>query len=1179
MVRTSLVVGLLLGCRIAVAAEDRVVRISAQGVQLPGGQFYADAGFDLLDWNGDGKLDVYLPDPAMTAGSVHLNEGSKTQPKFGCSLWYAQNLTEAEPQTVIGNQLQNLCDLNHDGLFDMIVFDGQLRLIYNTGTTNGPNHWNLALPAPFFPGSPQMIKDNTRYTLAPETMYWGKGVFPRQVLTLTVADWDGDGLEDLLVSRFKGEAPGVQSTGASEQWTPVGLAAISMPTLPPPARTPAFLKPLAQAPDRGLYFYRNTGAKEKPYFDRGVEITAPDGSSLAAPNPVVTDVDGDGIQDLVSTETAYACNTFRVDWPTPPSIVWFKRPVQSDAAHLQPARPVLDAAGKPIPAGVQARVADFRGAGVRDLLVQDPVTGIRWYQNTAQAMADRPVYAPPLALEGEDFARFGFMYQPLVVNWFGPNSRDLILHGCNDAHCQGAYRRTALYKNIATRPGEIKYAFAGYFNYRGNRSLVPQQFPFEDSSCGIYGSYVSLMPDDGSGKKRLMLSVSGQLYLFTNLAADGLTFETCTPMNIPVPNRNRCTGWQTIPVKAPEKVQYIRLSTWGPSLHIVAFEAIGDGTNWATAARGAQVTQTKGAPRNPQAMLTPGNTLSETETNFTSLSVQYWSSRAIVSFKKPVSLEKIRFQLADRDPSWYNTLWPFYWQGEQVRQSLNVGETWYTYNVEVSADQTNWTAVGDRMLNEMMRACPALVDWNGDGKCDLVLGVLNSNVGFPVNKEYRLYLNKGSNDEPKYDDYKPLCGENGAPLILSAYQFNTVGPQCGVAVLDRSGDGKSFDLVVEDAGPQTGLRYYRNVSSNSTELRFAWIKNIGEPVTIEYPVGYRYFYVGDVDGDGTPDLLNNIIFFKGVPAGAPPAVSDLTVTGADKEGLLLRWTRPPGAVRYDLRACASPAVTELDWAVQPSVTGEYTVAEGAAQTARLSLSGGKIVTVVVKSANIHGEMSTLSNGAGAAVPPLKRRVLRNGPAGAWGVPAYGGLQGCWLDAGKPAQPTPRKGGKLEVRTLIPQSVQKQRLILLRFTDLPRLAALEQATLELTSDPQSEKYPLQRMVSWVDVSCCAIRDDWDAATATYGEAAPGKPWAAGELDAGGTFLSKATPLFTVQPSLSLTWDVTRAVREALQAGRTSISLLVRAEYTGKYTGGYGFNFYGIDCPDTERRPRLCLVSTE
>jgi hypothetical protein len=142
---------------------------------------------------------------------VHQNIGTPVAPKFGHALWYPLNLTEAEPYGMYFTQTRALCDLNHDGLWDMLVYDGQPRMIYNTGTKHGPNHWKLAMPAPYFPGSPQMIKENTRFTVGMESMYWGKGVFPRQVLTWNVADWDGDGLEDLLICRFQDEAPGIQA--------------------------------------------------------------------------------------------------------------------------------------------------------------------------------------------------------------------------------------------------------------------------------------------------------------------------------------------------------------------------------------------------------------------------------------------------------------------------------------------------------------------------------------------------------------------------------------------------------------------------------------------------------------------------------------------------------------------------------------------------------------------------------------------------------------------------------------------------------------------------------------------------------------------------------------------------------------------------------------------------------
>ena len=1030
--------GLLLGFVLAtLAARAEAPRISSDGVRMPGCQLASDAGFDFIDWNDDGKLDLFLDDPGMINGAVHLNTGSRTGPKFDHAFWYPLNLTEAVPHDMYFTQTRAICDLNHDGLWDLLVYDGQPRLIFNTGTKHGPNHWNFTLPAPYFPGSPQMIKENTRFTVGMESMYWGKGVFPRQVLTWTVADWDGDGLEDLLICRFKEEAPGLAALPAQ----------FELPTNPVARST--WMEKLTAAPARGLYFYKNVGTRAQPWFDIGIEITTPDGQSIAAPNPAVMDIDGDGIPDLVSTETPYVCNAFRVDWPTRPSVVWFRRPANSDGAHLDPSRPIIDVAGKPIAAGVQARFADLRSTGVKDLFVLDPLTGLRWYQKSGAG------YEVPTVVQGADFARFGFMYQPLVVDWFGPNSRDLILHGCYDPHCQWAIRRTALYRNR----GGLQYEFVGFLNYQGDRAMVPQYFPFEERPYDVYGSYVAVMPADGTGKKRLVLSVNGKLTLFTDLAADGLTFQTRKPVNLPDPGSNRMKGWQEIPVSVTNKVQYIRINNERNGiganrdsyLHIVTFEALAGGTNWAP---GAAVSPAK----NPTAMLTGGN-----ESNFTTLA--YAMGPAIVTLPEPVALEQIRFRLSDREPGWSRMFRDFLWQGRPVRQQSELGELWFNYRVEVSADQTNWVVVAVRMTTPMMRSCPVFVDWNHTGKFDLVLGVLNANGIWPDNKEYRLYLNQGTNDDPKFADFQPLADETGKPLKLAAWWYKPYAPQCGIAVLDVNGKRA---LVVEDAEPQGGMRYYERVGEDS--LRFKFVKLLGDPAPIDYPTSYRYFYCGDVDGDGLPDVINcngGMVFFKGLPSGVTNVV-------------------------------AAPTGT----------------------------------------------------------------IVRTAEA-------------CTVDAAKPAEPPARQATKLEVRTLTPRG-PKQRLVLIRFTDLPPGAGVERATMELTTSPVDERYKLQ-VGAGCDLSCSSIRDDWEAATATFAEAAPGQPWAPGELDAGGAFLSMAEAIHTVQPRQTVVWDVTRAVREAQQASQTSISLLIRAEYTGKYVAGAGYNFYGPAAPQVEFRPRLCLFN--
>jgi hypothetical protein len=247
------------------------------------------------------------------------------------------------------------------------------------------------------------------------------------------------------------------------------------------------------------------------------------------------------------------------------------------------------------------------------------------------------------------------------------------------------------------------------------------------------------------------------------------------------------------------------------------------------------------------------------------------------------------------------------------------------------------------------------------------------------------------------------------------------------------------------------------------------MKLLGDPVPIDYPTNYRYFYCGDVDGDGIPDVINSngeMIFFKGLPTKA-----------------------------------TDPVLATDD--------------------------------LIVRSA-----------------------------------------EACTVDASKPNEPVVRKPTVLEARTQALKGPQKQRLVLIRFTDLPKLAGVGRATLELSTDPKLERFPLVGAAG-CDVSCSEIRDDWDAARATYAEAAPGKTWSPRELDAGGKFLALARQIDSVKPVQTLTWDVTPAVRAALQAGRTSISLLVRAEFTGNYGAGAGYHFCGPDWPRIESQPRLIL----
>jgi len=1180
-------------CELDTVQSQQAVRFPPQGATMTGNQFGYDTGFDLTDWNGDGQLDILIPTGGMTSFMIYLNDGTKIEPVFRHGLMYDYNNTETVPQTIEHQQSWAIGDLNGDGLLDLIYFDGQLRMILNTGTAHGPNHWNLLLPAPnFFPGSAQMIKDNSRFSTGPESFFWNKGIFARQVLTLSVADWNGDGLNDLLICRFKEEAPGVKSVGGGNLWTTQGRVATGVAS-PPPSGEPSYQGRLSEAPARGLYFYKNVGSREKPQFDAGVEITTPDGKSISAPNPVMADLDGDGVVDIISTETEYSCNAYRVDWPTAPSVIWYRGIGGGDSSKVESAKPVLDAGGKPIPAGVQARVVDFRGVSVKDLLVMDSgLKGtIRWYPNSAQSAVSRSSFGAPTILRGTDFPRFDFMFQPLIANWFGRNSRDLILHGCTDAHCKMALRRTTLYRNVAKNQGELQFEIVGQLNYRGDREMVPRTM--EATPYEAYGSAVGF-PEDGTGGKKLFMSVGGRLYMFSKLAADGLTFQERKEIELPA-ERNYYRGLQEMDVKVTDKVQYIRISN-NPDLAgsmfpkefgIVKFEAIGGGKNWATTDAGATVIdQSKiDSPyykvHNPKAMISSNPDRTQTIGGG-------MIGPITVVLKEPVALDEIRFEFGEdtNRQGWYV---PFFWQGKLFSRFAEKGEAFYQYKVEVSnthpvsvpLDQQKWTTVANHLSTEMYRSFPNMVDWDGDEKLDLVLGVLDVTDQFDKSKgsyarvvEYRLYRNIGSNDDPKFDQYQSFLDENGKPIRVPGHPVG-YGNQACVFVSDFDGDGKP-DLMVEDP-VDLWLLQYQNISSDpKKELKFKYLKHVGDPRPLLYNGGYLYFYCGDVDGDGIPDIINSLamVFFKGCAASAPERVDLLTVVKTGQDSVEVQWKRPRGTAQFDLRWSSEEEINEMNWGRLAGLTAAYTAAEGEWQSARLTrLPAGKTVFLAVKSLNKKEELSPLSDVTQSVIPPLKEIVLRNGAQGGEGVPAYSGNETCWLDGSQPKSVTPRNTSGLYILG----NAEKPKVVLVRFKDLPKLPSLENATLEFTSDVsvQQNRTVLQ-VIEYRLPSCYAIRDDWDVARATFAEAALGKPWDANELTRGGTFVSMLQPNFTVGERKKFRFDVTEAVRAAQKEGKTAISLLLRVDCTGRTNNSNYDGLCGSQFPIEELRPKLRLV---
>ena len=135
------------------------------------------------------------------------------------------------------------------------------------------------------------------------------------------------------------------------------------------------------------------------------------------------------------------------------------------------------------------------------------------------------------------------------------------------------------------------------------------------------------------------------------------------------------------------------------------------------------------------------------------------------------------------------------------------------------------------------RATPSLVDWNNDGRRDLVCGALDGKI--------RLYVNEGTSEAPDYRTTQ-YVQNSGADLIVPTGRSSP-------HVVDLDKDGKK-DVVTGNTDGQ--ILFYRNTGTDPAPAfsGYTLAQSDGAPINLGASSRSRPF-ICDWNNDDAPDLM------------------------------------------------------------------------------------------------------------------------------------------------------------------------------------------------------------------------------------------------------------------------------------------------------------------------------------